>query len=50
MNLTIDFSNPNPFTPQISLVILIKILLEILLTICHTILMMLVQRIWYWIN
>ena len=32
----------NPFTPKIWLVIL--------LTICHTILMMLVQRIWYWIN
>ena len=32
----------NPFTPKIYLVIL--------LTISHTILMMLVQRIWYWIN
>ena len=29
----------NPFTPKISLIIL--------LTICHTILIMLVQRIWY---
>ena len=32
----------NPFTPKISSVIL--------LTICHTILMMLVLRICYWIN
>ena len=32
----------NPLTPKISLVILF--------TICHIILMMLVQRIWYWIN
>ena len=32
----------NPLTPKISLVIL--------LTICHTILMMLVQRNWNWIN
>ena len=32
----------NPFTPKISLVIL--------LTICHTILIVLVRRIWYWIN
>ena len=31
-----------PFTPKISSVIL--------LTICHTVLMMLVWRIWYWIN
>ena len=35
-------SNINPFTPKISLVIL--------LTICHTILIVLVRRIWYWIN
>ena len=27
-----------------------KILIEILLTVCHTILVMLVWRIWYWIN
>ena len=32
----------DPFTPKISLVIL--------LTVYHIILMMLVQRIWYWIN
>ena len=32
----------NPLMPKISLVIL--------LTVCHTILMMLVLRIWYWIN
>ena len=32
----------NPFTP--------KILLAILLTVCHTVLVMLGQRIWYWIN
>ena len=32
----------NPLTPKISLVIL--------LTVCHTILVMLVWRIWYWIN
>ena len=32
----------DPFTPKISLVIL--------LTVCHTILMMSVLRIWYWIN
>ena len=32
-------SNLNPLTPKISLVIL--------LTICHTILVVLVQRIWY---
>ena len=32
----------NPFTHKISLVIL--------LTVYHTIFMMLVQRIWYWIN
>ena len=32
----------NPLTP--------KILLVILLTICHTILMMSIWRIWYWIN
>ena len=30
------------FTPKISLVIL--------LTVCYTVLMMLAQRIWYWIN
>ena len=32
----------NPLTPKISLVIL--------LTVCHMILIMLVWRIWYWIN
>ena len=32
----------NPFTPKISL--------TILLTVCHTVLVMLVSRIWYWIN
>ena len=32
----------HPLTPKISLVIL--------LTVCHTVLMMLVWRIWYWIN
>ena len=32
----------NPLTPMVSLVIL--------LTVCHTILMMLVLRVWYWIN
>ena len=32
----------NPLTPKISLVIL--------LTVCHTVLVMLVWRIWYWIN
>ena len=32
----------NPFTPKISLLIL--------LAVCHTILMMLVRRIWHWIN
>ena len=32
----------NPFTPQISLVIL--------LTVCHTLLIILVCRIWYWIK
>ena len=32
----------NPFT--------FKILLVILPIVCHTILMMLIQRIWYWIN
>ena len=32
----------NPFTPKISL--------AILLTVCHNILIMLVWRIWYWIN
>ena len=32
----------NPFNPKVSLVIL--------LTVYHTIFMMLVQRIWYWIN
>ena len=32
----------NPVTPKISFVIL--------LTVCHTVLVMLVWRIWYWIN
>ena len=32
----------DPFTPKISLVIL--------LTVCHTVLVMFVWRIWYWIN
>ena len=32
----------NPLTPKISLVILV--------TVCHTVLVMLVWRIWYWIN
>ena len=32
----------NPLTPKISL--------AILLTVCHTVLVMLVWRIWYWIN
>ena len=32
----------NPLTPKISLVIL--------LTVSHTVLVMLVWRIWYWIN
>ena len=32
----------NPLTPKISLVIL--------LTVCHIVLVMLVWRIWYWIN
>ena len=32
----------DPFTPKVSLIIL--------LTVCHTILMMSVLRIWYWIN
>ena len=32
----------DPFTPKVSLVIL--------LTVCHTVLVMLVWRIWYWIN
>ena len=32
----------NPLTPKISL--------ETLLTVCHTFLVMLVWRIWYWIN
>ena len=36
------FPSFNSFTPKISSVIL--------LTVCHTILMMLVWRIWYWIN
>ena len=40
------FHNPcdlnNPLTPMI--------LLVILLTVCHTVLVMLVWRIWYWIN
>ena len=36
------FPSFNTFTPKISSVIL--------LTVCHTILMMLVWRIWYWIN
>ena len=40
--ITFCLEGVNPFTPKIQLVIL--------LTICHTILMMLVQRIWYWIN
>ena len=35
-------SRVNPFASKITLVIL--------LTACHVILMMLVQRIWYWIN
>ena len=35
-------SRINPLTPKISLVIL--------LTVCHTVLVMLVLRIWYWIN
>ena len=34
--------NINPLTP--------KILLVILLTVCHTVLVMLVWRIWHWIN
>ena len=42
MNLSWGVRGFNPFTPKIWLVIL--------LTICHIILMMLVQRIWYWIN
>ena len=32
----------NPLTPKISLIIL--------LTVCHIVLVMLVSRIWYWIN
>ena len=32
----------NPLTPKISLLIL--------LTLCHTVLLMLVWRMWYWIN
>ena len=32
----------NPLTPKISL--------AILLTFCHTVLVMLVWRIWFWIN
>ena len=35
-------SSFNPLTPRISLVIL--------LTVCHTVLVMLICRIWYWIN
>ena len=35
-------SQINPLTPKISLVNL--------LTVCHTVLMMLFWRIWYWIN
>ena len=34
----------NPFMPKIS------IILVILSPVCHTILMMLVWRIWHWIN
>ena len=36
------WSKINPLTPKISL--------EILLTVCHIALVMLVLRIWYWIN
>ena len=32
----------NPLTPKISL--------TILLTVCHIVVVMLVSRIWYWIN
>ena len=37
-----DPSSFNPLTPKISLVILF--------TVCHTVLVMLICRIWYWIN
>ena len=33
---------PNPLTPEISLLTL--------LTVCYTVLVMLLWRIWYWIN
>ena len=42
MEIDRDPSSFNPLTPKISLVIL--------LTVCHTVLVMLVWRIWYWIN
>ena len=39
---TLNPNQLNALTPKISLVIL--------LTVCHTVLMMFVWRIWYWIN
>ena len=42
MKITFGSYMINPLTPKISL--------AILLTVCHTALVMLVQRIQYWIN
>ena len=42
MRFAVLITTLNPLTPKISLIIL--------LTVCHTVLAMLVLRIWCWIN
>ena len=42
MRFAVLITTLNPLTPKISLIIL--------LTVCHIVLVMLLTRIWYWIN